>query len=313
MAPAQPVAAAPKTPPGSWTPMPLPDPTKIPPDEMQPPPTTSAAMTPVPTTVTAPSGNAVEQPSQPTNAVPMVESTPKTTDDDVVMTPINAPVSKEDKAKAKAEKAAAKAKAKQEADQAAADLKAKKEADRKAAKQKAADEAAANAQAKAKAKANAQQAAAELKAKKEAESAAKAQAGAQTAAPLPDNSDFFTPVPPPSNPGVQIGAQTAVPGTPPLSDQLQSNQQPVATPPPDVVAAPPAKPIAPVVAPAVKPFPANGGYPGKTMGFQPIAPPPLPVSAQKEAELQALLAKYMANQVSPDEYQKERAAILAEP
>ena len=49
------------------------------------------------------------------------------------------------------------------------------------------------------------------------------------------------------------------------------------------------------------------------MGFKPIEAPPLPISAQKEAELQALLAKYMADQVSPDEYQKERAAILAEP
>ena len=35
--------------------------------------------------------------------------------------------------------------------------------------------------------------------------------------------------------------------------------------------------------------------------------------AQKVAELQALLAKYMANQVTPEEYQKARAAILAEP
>ena len=54
-------------------------------------------------------------------------------------------------------------------------------------------------------------------------------------------------------------------------------------------------------------------YAGKSLGFKPVEAPPPPVSAQKVAELQALLAKYMANQVSPDEYQKQRAAILAEP
>jgi len=62
---------------------------------------------------------------------------------------------------------------------------------------------------------------------------------------------------------------------------------------------------APGAAPAVKPPTASG--------FQPVEAPPPPVSAQKEAKLQALLAKYMANQVSPEEYQKERTAILAEP
>jgi len=104
------------------------------------------------------------------------------------------------------------------------------------------------------------------------------------------NSSMFTPVPPPSNPDAQAG-----------------------TPPPDLVPVQPAKPAAPAVAPAVKPAPANVSYAGKTLGFKPVEAPPPPVSAQKEAELQALLARYMANQVSPDEYQKERAAILAEP
>jgi flagellar biosynthesis GTPase FlhF len=257
-----------------------------------------------PVILAAPSGAVPEQAGQPANAAPEVERTPKTTDDNAVMTPVNKPASKEDKAIAKAEKAAAAAKAKQEADQAAADLKAKKEADRKAAEQKAADEAAAKAQAKA--KADAQQAAAELKAKKEAEPAAKAQVGAQPSAPLADNSGIFTPVPPPSNPGVQPGVKAAPTGTPPLSDQWQN-------PPPTKSAAPPAKPAAPAVAPAVKPVPANASYAGKTLGFKPVEAPPPPVSAQKQAELQTLLARYMANQISPDEYQKERAAILAAP
>jgi hypothetical protein len=121
-----------------------------------------------------------------------------------------------------------------------------------------------------------------------------------------DNSGIFTPVPPPSNPGVQPGVKAAPTGTPPLSDQWQN-------PPPTKSAAPPAKPAAPAVAPAVKPVPANASYAGKTLGFKPVEAPPPPVSAQKQAELQTLLARYMANQISPDEYQKERAAILAAP
>ncbi len=69
----------------------------------------------------------------------------------------------------------------------------------------------------------------------------------------------------------------------------------------------------PAVAPVVKPPPANANYPGKSLGFAPIVAPPPPVSAQQQTELQALLMRYEANQISPEEYQKERAAILAGP
>ena len=64
---------------------------------------------------------------------------------------------------------------------------------------------------------------------------------------------------------------------------------------------------------AATPPPASANYPGKQLGLPPITAPPLPISAAKEAQLQALLAKYVADQVSPDEYQKQRAAILAQP
>jgi hypothetical protein len=49
------------------------------------------------------------------------------------------------------------------------------------------------------------------------------------------------------------------------------------------------------------------------MGFQPIEAPPLPISSTKEAQLQALLEKYKANQITPEQYQTQRAKILAEP
>ena len=73
-------------------------------------------------------------------------------------------------------------------------------------------------------------------------------------------------------------------------------------------AAPEAKPVA---VPPSKP--ANLSYPGKELGLKPIMAPPPPVSAAKDAQLQALLEKYEANQITPDQYQAERAKILAEP
>ena len=47
--------------------------------------------------------------------------------------------------------------------------------------------------------------------------------------------------------------------------------------------------------------------------MKPIVAPASPIAAAKEQRLQALLVKYKADQVSPEEYQRERAAILAEP
>jgi hypothetical protein len=64
----------------------------------------------------------------------------------------------------------------------------------------------------------------------------------------------------------------------------------------------------PVVA---TPPPASANYPGKELGLPPITAPPLPISTQQETELQGLLMRYEANQISPEEYQKERANILA--
>ncbi len=44
----------------------------------------------------------------------------------------------------------------------------------------------------------------------------------------------------------------------------------------------------------------------------PIPAPPLPISIDKQKELADLLAKYKTNQISPEEYHKARAKILAE-
>ncbi|HEX3626923.1 MAG TPA: hypothetical protein VH280_16055 [Verrucomicrobiae bacterium] len=40
--------------------------------------------------------------------------------------------------------------------------------------------------------------------------------------------------------------------------------------------------------------------------------PPLPISQQQQAELQSLLSRYMANQITPAEYQRQRAQIIGQ-
>jgi hypothetical protein len=59
--------------------------------------------------------------------------------------------------------------------------------------------------------------------------------------------------------------------------------------------------------------PKSPEYAGQELGMKPMAAPALPISASKEDRLQALLEKYKADQISPGEYHKQRAAILSEP
>lgn len=58
---------------------------------------------------------------------------------------------------------------------------------------------------------------------------------------------------------------------------------------------------------------SDANYAGKELGLKPIAPPPLPISVGQEEQLQVLLIEYKANQITPEQYQKRRAAILAGP
>jgi len=55
--------------------------------------------------------------------------------------------------------------------------------------------------------------------------------------------------------------------------------------------------------------PTTPGVPGRIA----IIAPALPISATKEQRLQALLMQYRADQITPQQYQTQRAAILAEP
>ena len=50
--------------------------------------------------------------------------------------------------------------------------------------------------------------------------------------------------------------------------------------------------------------------PGKELGLDSIEAPYVPITAAQEAQLDNLLARYKANEITPLEYHKQRAAIL---
>jgi hypothetical protein len=105
----------------------------------------------------------------------------------------------------------------------------------------------------------------------------------------------------PARPAVETTAKTNKPHSPAA----------LAAKPAVAVAPPPASQPAVTAPPSAKPAEAN--YAGKDLGMKPIVAPALPITASKEDRLAALLMKYKADQISPEEYHTQRAAILAEP
>jgi len=57
--------------------------------------------------------------------------------------------------------------------------------------------------------------------------------------------------------------------------------------------------------------PTSRGGNAPAMNFQPLEGPPLPISSEKQQRLSELLQRYRADQVTPEQYQAERAKILA--
>ena len=53
--------------------------------------------------------------------------------------------------------------------------------------------------------------------------------------------------------------------------------------------------------------------PDKAVVAKPIVAPALPIALSKEQKLSALLSHYKADQLTPQQYHEQRAAILAEP
>ena len=163
----------------------------------------------------------------------------------------------------------------------AAQAKAQKDAARQAAKQKRADEAAARAKARADKKAAEQKAIADQQAAAAAATAAAATSQANQQA-LNNK---------------QAAAMAALAA-------VETDQR-------AIVAEAKADEVIPVQSAA----PAPGVVPAAPMVVELHATPTpsLPISAEKEQRLQDLLVKYKADQITPEQYHTQRAAILAEP
>ena len=66
-------------------------------------------------------------------------------------------------------------------------------------------------------------------------------------------------------------------------------------------------------APAPQPSATVSAPPVKTAPAQPDVAPAPPIAASKEQKLAWLLGLYKSNQLTPQQYHEQRAAILAEP
>jgi hypothetical protein len=109
---------------------------------------------------------------------------------------------------------------------------------------------------------------------------------------------------PPAHPTVvatPVATKDAEPVLKPVA-KAKLNQDPIPVP---------VKTPAPAVVNPTVPSPVTDV--GNDIGLKMAAPPALPLAASKEARLQTLLMKYQADQISPEEYHKQRAEILAEP
>lgn len=200
---------------------------------------------------------------------------------------------KDAKGKAKADKAAAAAKARQDAEQAKAD----------------------QAAAAAKAKQDAAQAKADMKARQEAEKKMAAQQAAEAKAAAAAGSQAS------QKPEADRAAQTAAMAERMNAEAQAKNTAPAtnsatktkATGADQASKAKKEKKEKPVAAAPKNGPVAGSAYEGQDLGMKQISAPALPISSSKAERLQSLLDKYKADQITPDEYHQQRAAILAEP
>lgn len=97
------------------------------------------------------------------------------------------------------------------------------------------------------------------------------------------------------------------------SEVSQPQALPAATEPASVEIPPPSSAGVSVPPPSASPSISAPADVSKSSVLSPIESPALPVSATKEERLTALLAKYKADEITPEEYHIQRAAILAAP
>jgi hypothetical protein len=98
----------------------------------------------------------------------------------------------------------------------------------------------------------------------------------------------------------QMAAAAPAPPAPSTQEAPKAAAAPAA---PQKVAA-----TAPAAPPEAKPAKAKSG----SLDFPPLDGPGSPLSAEKQQQLNELLQKYRADQITPEQYHAERAKILAE-
>jgi ribonuclease E len=157
----------------------------------------------------------------------------------------------------------------------------------------------------AKAKAKAEKKAAALKAKQDAAAAAAAQAQSQADQQTLNDKQA----------AAMAALAAAQAAEPPVTTQPVANPAPMTVPAP-VVAPAPMTAAAPVIVPGPVPAPAPAPAPVAAPAIPEMqlpGAPPLPISADKQQRLADLLVKYKADQITPEQYHTQRAAIIAEP
>ncbi len=131
---------------------------------------------------------------------------------------------------------------------------------------------------------------------------------ASTAAPAPtpaataETGPAFAPVPPPAS--VEATGRTEAA----LRQRMSELNTQAATPPSDTRF----KPVPGIASAEVAATPpARSKALEASSSFKPLEAPALPISAEKKAQLDDLLQRYKADLITPEEYQKQRAQILA--
>jgi hypothetical protein len=139
-----------------------------------------------------------------------------------------------------------------------------------------------------------------------------APAPAPTPAPAP-STEVFLPAPvtnasPVLDNDAQAAARAAL-----LQKMSEIDTQPAATPPsaPEKVVVQKME-TSVTVAPVAAPMETKPAVVAEPV-VKPIETPALPIAMTKEERLQALLQKYKADQITPEEYHTERAKIIGEP
>jgi len=95
--------------------------------------------------------------------------------------------------------------------------------------------------------------------------------------------------------------------------EVTAQEPTVTAKPPSNFSAPPTSTTPHVAGPTTPPLSRPSMKPQVPGSFPSLEGPALPISAEKDQLLKDLLRKYRADELTPEEYQSQRAKILAGP